>query len=176
LTIAASIVLALIYPGIYWTLDAIESVKKLAIESQYQEIHLQKVDREKQVQYHTQEMEKVKTLVKNEQKSLDDRKNVLTQIHDVKVNYPMKAKAITELTKDLNKYKVKVEEILYQQDNKNKEKSFSLHLLSKKDKRITNLIEWYTKTQSGKYKFTIEKIEFNEDKKVYSSELKVVLK
>jgi len=86
LTVAASIVVALIYPGIYWTLDAVQSVKKLAIESEFQDIHLQKLDRQKQVKYHTEEKAKVQTLVNNEKKALDDKKNVLTQIHDVKVN------------------------------------------------------------------------------------------
>ena len=121
-------------------------------------------------------MEKIKTLVQNEIKALDDKKSVLTQIHDIKVNYPMKAKRITSLTKDLNKYKVKLDEIAYAEDTGTKEKSFTLHLLSSKDKRITNLIEWYTKTKSSQYRFEIKKIEFDEEKKIYSSQLKVVLK
>lgn len=176
ITVAASIVIAMVYPGVYWTMDGIESIRKAALESDYQAVHLQRQDRENQINHHTAEMEKIKTLVKNEMKALDDKKSVLTKIHDVKVNYPMKAKRISDLTQDLNKYNVQLDEILYTEDEKSLEKSFTLHLLSSKDKQITNLIEWYTKTRSTQYKFTIRKIEFDEETKRYSSELKVVLR
>lgn len=176
ITIAASIAVAMVYPGVYWTLDGIESIRKSALESEYQAVHLQKQDRENQIKHHTAEMEKVKTLVQNEQKALDDKKSVLTKIHDVKVNYPMKAKRISSLTQDLNKYKVQLDQVLYNEDEKTLEKSFTLNLIAKKDKPITNLIEWYTKTKSAQYKFTIRKIEFDEETKKYSSELKVVLR
>jgi len=176
LTVAASIVVAMIYPGVYWTLDAVQAVKKTVLDSQYRELHMKKVDRDNQIKHHTAEMEKIKTLVLNEIKALDEKKSVLTQIHDVKVNYPMKAKRISSLTKDLNKYKVKLDEITYDENSETNEKKFTLRLLSSKDKRITNLIEWYTKTKSSQYTFSIEKIEFDEEKKIYSSLLKVVLK
>jgi len=176
LTVAAASIIAMLYPGFYWVMDAVEGVKKIAMTSEYQEIHIQRLDRENQIKHHTDERDKVKTLVDNETQALDDKKSVLSKIHDVKVNYPMKAKRITNLTKDLNKYQVKLDEILFLEDNKTNEKMFKLHLLSKKDKRITNLIEWYTKTQSSQYRFSIEKIEYDEEKKIYSSELKVVLK
>lgn len=176
LTVAASLILALLYPGFYWTLDGIESIKKVAMSTEYDALHIQRLDRESQVNYHTAEMEKVKKLVENENASLDEKKGVLTQIHDVKVNYPMKAKLISDLTKDLNKYQVNLEKLGYSEDAKTKVKEFSLHLLSSQDKRITDLIEWYTKTRSSQYKFSIKKIEFDKEKKIYSSELKVVLK
>ena len=176
LTAAAAAIVALIYPGIYWTLDGIETVKKVALSSDLDELSIKRKDRESKVNHHTAELNKVKKLVANENKALGEKKNVLTQIHNVKVNYPMKAKRIAALTKDLNKYKVKLEGLDYSEDAKTKEKEFRLHLLSSKDKRITNLIEWYTKTKSSQYRFTIEKIEFDEEKKIYSSELKVVLK
>ena len=176
LTIAASLVLAMIYPAVYWTMDAFKGIEKALLQSQYNELHIKKLDRERQVNHHTKEMESIKTLVMNEIKDLDEKKAILKQIHEVKVNYPMKAKRITSLTKDLNKYKVKLDAINYYQDPKTNEKSFFLRLISQKDKRITNLIEWYTKTKSSQYTFSIEKIEYNADTKLYSSELKVVLK
>lgn len=176
MTVAAAGVVAMIYPGVFWSLDMIESFKKSALESEYRDLHAQRTDRENQIKFHTEEKEKIKTLVETEIKALDEKKAVLTQIHDIKVNYPMKAKRITELTKDLNKYKVKLDEILYNEDNTTREKAFTMHLLSSKDKRITNLIEWYTKTKSNDYRFSIQRLEYNEEKKVYASELKVVLK
>ncbi|HIC42719.1 MAG TPA: hypothetical protein EYO73_00010 [Sulfurimonas sp.] len=176
MTVAAAIVFAMLYPTYYWTLDTIEGIKKSVLDSDYKELHLKKVDRQNQVNHHTSEMEKVKTLVLNEVKALEDKKSVLTQIHDIKVNYPMKAKRITSLTKDLNKYRVKLDKVSYEESTEGHEKFFTLHLISKKDKPITNLIEWYTKTKSSQYKFSIKKIEYKEDEKRYYSELKVVLK
>ena len=176
LTAAAAAVVALIYPGVYWTLDGIESIKKAALSSDLSELSIQRKDRQSKVNHHTAEVNKVKKLVDNETKALDEKKNVLTKIHDVKVNYPMKAKRISDLTKDLNKYKVKLTELHYSEDAKTEEKQFLLHLVSSKDKRITDLIEWYTKTKSSKYRFTIERIDLNEEKKIYTSILKVVLK
>jgi len=176
MTVAAAIIVALIYPGIYWTLDAIENVKKLALSSEYKDVHIKRVDREKQINYHKSELAKVNKLIKNEKDDLSAKQSVLTQIHDVKVNYPMKAKHITELTKSLNKYKVKLEAIRYTQNDKTGEKQFVFSLLSSKDKRITDLIEWYTKTLSSKYIFSIESIILDKEKKIYSSDLKVVLK
>jgi len=176
MTVAGAIVVAMIYPTVFWTLDAYQGVKKAVLDSDYRELHLKKMDRESQINHHTQEMEKIKLLVLNEVKALDDKKSVLTQIHDIKVNYPMKAKRISSLTKDLNKYKVKLHEILYTEDNETNEKLFTLKLISKKDKPITNLIEWYTKTKSSQYRFSIQKIVYEEEEKRYYSELKAVLK
>jgi hypothetical protein len=176
LTAAAAAVVALIYPGVYWTLDGIESIKKAALTSELNELSIQRKDRQSKINHHTAEVKKVQTLVDNEIKALNEKKNVLTKIHDVKVNYPMKAKRIADLTKDLNKYKVKLQELHYSEDAKTQEKQFLLHLVSSKDKRITNLIEWYTKTKSSKYRFTIERIALDEETKIYSSILKVVLK
>ncbi len=176
LTAAGAAIVALIYPGVYWTLDGIESVKKVALSSELDELSIQRKDRESRVNHHTAEVNKVKKLVDSEIKALEEKKSVLTKIHDVKVNYPMKAKRITDLTKDLNKYKVKLKALHYSEDAKTKQKKFLLSLISSQDKRITDLIEWYTKTQSSKYSFTIERIEFDAESKTYSSELKVVLK
>ena len=176
ITVAASIVVAMLYPGVYWTLDAIQGVKKAVLDSEYRELHIKKTDRENQIKHHTAEMEKVKTLVLGEIKALEDKKSVLSQIHDIKVNYPMKAKRISGLTKDLNKYKVKLDAIGYSENKDTNEKTFVLNLLSKKDKRITSLIEWYTKTKSSQYTFSIDRIEYNPESKIYSSVLKAVLK
>ncbi len=176
LTAAAAAIVALIYPGVYWTLDGIETIKKTALSSELDELSIQRKDRESRVNHHTAEVKKVQTLVDNEVKALEEKKSVLTKIHDVKVNYPMKAKRISDLTKDLNKYQVKLKAIKYSEDAKTKEKMFLLSLVSSQDKRITDLIEWYTKTKSSNYRFTIERIELDTESKTYSSELKVVLK
>ena len=83
----------------------------------------------------------------------------------------MKAKLITLLTKDLNKFSVKIQNIHYTEENN--KKIFSLNLISSKDKRITQLLKYLTKEHSKKFKFMLENISYNEDEKLYFSELKV---
>ncbi|MDD5373883.1 MAG: hypothetical protein PHO62_10725, partial [Sulfurimonas sp.] len=99
------------------------------------------------------------------------------KIHDVKVNYPMKADLIHMLTKDLNKFNVKLESALYaEKTNKNSaKKELSLNLASSDDKKITDMIKYLTKTYEGKFHFSIDDISYEEKTKLYLGELKVNL-
>lgn len=100
-----------------------------------------------------------------------DKKNTLVKIHDVKVNYPMKAKLISLLIKDLNKFDVKLSSLSY--NEKNELKKVILNLVSENDKQVTHLLEYLTKTYESRFKFSLERIFFKEDSKEYFSELKV---
>jgi hypothetical protein len=85
----------------------------------------------------------------------------------------MKAKHLTMFTKDLNKFTIKVNSIAYD-ENKDK-KTFTLNLLSKKDKEITQMIEYLTKAYEGKYDFSLRRIELKNEPNQYFSELKVLI-
>jgi len=85
----------------------------------------------------------------------------------------MKAKLVAIFTKDLNKFKVNVNAINYAED-KNK-KVLTLHLISDKDRRITQLLEYLTKAHEGKYDFDLQEIRYDQKQKAYLSELKVTL-
>ena len=83
----------------------------------------------------------------------------------------MKAKLIAILVKELNKFNVKLEAVSYEEDENLK--SFSLKLVSSKDKKITKLLKYLTSTYESKFNFSIEEILYNEENKKYFSELEV---
>ena len=171
---AASLVVAFAYPVTYWTLGYAESVHKAILEKQYEETHAIKVTREKTINLKLAEKAEVQKLLDEENTLFAERKATLIKIHDVKVNYPMKAEIMASLTRDLNRYDVGVSDIQYQQDDK--EKLFTFSLMARKDKQITDLIEFLTKSKTDRFHYNIEKIAYDEDSKFYRGDLKVVLK
>ena len=130
-----------------------------------------KITREATIKNRMADKNKALTLLAQEKKEYTDKKNTLMKIHEVKVDYPMKASLLTTLTKDLNKFGVAVEKINYSQSEKNK--SFTLNLVSTQDRKVTRLIEYLTKKHEKEFKFELENINYDETFKRYFSELKV---
>ncbi len=170
---AASILIAFAYPVTYWVLLYSQELQYKLEQQTYAKVHNLKTTREATIKSRLVDKAKVITLLEKEKKSYIDKKNTLIKIHDVKVNYPMKAKLITLLINDLNKYSVKVEGVQYNQDDDNKKFIFSL--ISTKDKKITQLIEHLTKKHERKFTFSLENISYNKEQKLYFSELKVII-
>ncbi|QOY52821.1 hypothetical protein [Candidatus Sulfurimonas baltica] len=169
----ASIVLAFIYPISYWTLTYAQSVQYNLLEEEYREVHNTKTTREAIIKNKEADKHKTSALLDKEKQEYVEKKNTLIKIHDVKVNYPMKANLLYKLSKDINKYQVKLETVLYSE--KETKKQLQLGLVSSKDKKITDLIKYLTKTYEGKFSFSIEEISYTEESKLYFGELKVNL-
>ncbi len=170
---AASFVLAFLYPVTYWSLTFAQSYQYDLLEQEYAEVHNIKITREATIKNREADKEKMLTLLNKEKQNYNDKKNTLIKIHDVKVNYPMKAKLLVLFTKDLNKFGVKVESLSYEQDDTGK--TFHFDLVSSNDKKITNLVEYLTSKHEGKFHFSLNKIYYGEDSKKYFSALKVTL-
>jgi hypothetical protein len=171
--VAASFFVAFAYPITYWVLSYSQDLQYELLKQTYSEVHNEKITRESIIKSKEAEKAKALALLKVEKDNYTSKKNTLIKIHDVKVNYPMKAKLITLLTKDLNKYAVKVEQVKYDQNDE--QKKFTLNLVSSKDKKITQLIEYLTKKHEKEFTFSLEKISYDEKQKLYFSELKVVI-
>ena len=171
--IAASFLIAFAYPITYWVLLYSQELQYKLEQQTYVKVHNEKTTREATIKSREADRAKVLALLKVEEKSYNDKKNTLVKIHDVKVNYPMKAKLITTLVNDLNKYTVRVEAIKY--DQSDEKKKFTFNLVSPKDKKITQLIEHLTKKHERKFKFSLENISYDEEQKLYFSELKVYI-
>ncbi len=171
LVAAASFVLAFSYPVTYWSLSYAQSLQKDLLTKEYNKYHIQKVTTEASIKNRKADLDKTNKLLVEEEKNYKEKKATLVKIHDVKVNYLMKAKILTQLTKDLNRYKVGMESLEF--STKDKLNTFTLNLVSSKAIRITKLISFLTSIHDGKYNFSIEKIYFDEDEKRYLSELKV---
>jgi len=172
IVLLASLVLAFAYPVTYWILTYAQSLQYDSLQQDYKEIHNIKTTREATIRNKEADKKKVLALLDAEKKEYNEKKNTLIKIHDVKVNYPMKAKLLSMFTKDLNKFDVRVDEISYAQSEEIG-KTFSFELVATKDKKITKLVKYLTKTYEGKFDFSLEEIMFDKDKRRYFSELKV---
>ncbi|MBT5934427.1 hypothetical protein [Sulfurimonas sp.] len=168
---AASFALAFAYPVTYWALDYAQQLQEELLKQESIEVRNIKITRESSIKNKRADKSKALTLLNTERQEYIDKKNTLIKIHDVKVNYPMKGKLLASITKDLNKYGVKLESLAYNETNATK--IFDLNLVSSKDRKITKLVEHLTEKYSGKFKYNIEKIYYDEDSHVYLSLLKV---
>jgi hypothetical protein len=174
-TVAASVVIALAYPVTYWSMAYAEGVHTQILTKEYNEVHSIKVTREATIKLKLAEKDRVQKLLDAEKAEFDGRKETLAKIRDVKVNYPMKAKALTAFTKDFNKYGVNLEKIAYAENEKDG-KVFTFSLTANQDKRITALLEYLTKAKTKEYRFILKKITYNGKTARYNSELKAVLR
>ncbi|MDO8454642.1 MAG: hypothetical protein Q7S59_08745, partial [Sulfurimonas sp.] len=173
LLIAASFFIAFVYPVGYWTLTYAQELQYKLLETTYSELHIERTIRESTIKSREADKEKVMVLLNKEKQEYIDKKNTLIKIHDVKVNYPMKAKLLYTLTNDLNDIGVKIESLSYNENDKSKK--FILNLVSSEDKIITALLENLTKKYERKFKFSLEKILYNKESAKYFSELKVTI-
>ncbi len=169
-----ALVVAFAYPVTFWSLTFAEELNKAILDSEYAEVHSIKTTREATINLKTVEKNAVTKLVQAEQTELDRQMNTLAKIHEVKVNYPMKAKLTTEFAADLNKYKVKLQKLTYHEAEGFK--GFTFYMISQKDKDITLLLEYLTSKKTSRFHFILEEIQYDEDKKHYLSEMKAVLK
>lgn len=169
--VAASFIIAFAYPVTYWSLTYAHSLQYNMLENEYRDLHIIRTTREATIKSREADKVKIMTLLDQEKKDYLDKKNTLLKIHDVKVNYPMKAKLLSLLIKDLNQFDVKLGSLSYNQ--KDDLKKVILNLVSENDKQVTQLLEYLTKTYENRFKFSLERIFFKEDSKEYFSELKV---
>ena len=169
----ASLIIAFIYPVSYWTLTYAQNLQHSLLQEEYNEVHNIKTTREATIKNKEADKHKTVTLLNHEKDDYVEKKNTLIKIHDVKVNYPMKANLIYMLTKDLNRYKVRLETLSY--DENSKVKYIKFGLVSSKDKKITDLIKHLTKTYENKFHFSLNEISYEDESKLYFSELKVEL-
>jgi len=171
LLIAASFVFAFSYPITYWVLTYAQTLQENLLQQEYKEVHNTKITRESTIKNKLADKAKSTALLKEEKTEYTRKKNTLIKIHDVKVNYPMKAKLLAMFTKDLNKFGVKLNSINY--NEKNATKTFELNLVSSRDRKITKLIQYLTKAHEDKFKFALIEISYDDKSKVYLSQLKV---
>jgi len=172
---AASLVGAMLYPVTYWTLEYIEDMHLAVLSGQYRELHNTRVTREATINLKLTDLKKYQTLRDAEVAEYEKSKATLTKIHDVKINYPMKAKLLAYFTTDFNRYSTKVKEIAYSEEEKIG-KEFIFTVVAKKDKQLTDLLKYLTAKKSKSYDFQMEQISYLDEEKLYSTQLKAVLK
>jgi len=171
LVAAAALILGFAYPVSYWVATYAQSLQVKLLKDEYSVLHTKKITREATINNRNADKDKYTKLLKQENDEFNSKRETLEKIHNVKVNYLMKAKILTTLTKDLNKFKVRLESLSF--NEKDKKNIFELDLVSYNDIKITNLVKYLTKTHEGKINFSLEKIIYDAENKKYFSTLKV---
>lgn len=171
---AASLVAAFAYPVSYWTMSYAESVHKTILEGQYQETHPLRLTREATINLKLAQRAEAQQQLEAEKALFAERKTTLEQIHEIKVNYPMKGKIMASLTQDLNRYKVSLSEVIYHE--KEDAKTFTLSLMAKDDKQISDLLAFLTHNRAEEFHYNMETIYWDDSSNYYRSQVKVVLK
>jgi len=169
---AASLIIGFAYPVSYWFLSYTQNQLHQSLQSEYNNKHNTKILRETTINRILVQKKKLTSILDNEKKNYIEKKNTLTKIHQVKVDYPMKAKLLYKLTQDLNKNDVKLESLSYHESN---DKVLVLNLVSTKDQKITDLLKYFTNKYQNKFHFTLTEILYEKKSKSYFSELKVNL-
>ena len=176
LVVAGALAAALLYPGTYWGLSYVEEFHYALMNQEYQKVHIEKITREQTINLKIANKNAAQVLLDQQITAYKQKQDTLTQVHDKKVNYPMKAKIAADFTRSFNQYRVKLQNIRYAEDNNSTIKTFTFMLTAKSTQDITALIKHLTETKRDKYAFGLELISYNENEKSYLSELKAVLK
>lgn len=171
IVVAASLLLAFAYPITYWVLTYAQSLQLELLKEKNTKLSSQVRTRKILLNKKQKEKAHVLKLLEDEKAEYREKKNTLIKIHKVKVDYPMKGKLLTLITKSLNRFNVNLKTISY--DEVDNSKFFTFGLMANKNKKITQLVEYLTKKYIGRFKFNLEEINFDETTGSYFSELKV---
>ncbi len=172
---AASLVGAMLYPVTYWSLTYIEDMHHAMLSDEYRELHNTKVTREATINLKMADQKKYQALLDEEVNQYHKSEVTLNKIRDIKINYPMKAKILAFFTKDFNLYDIKIDTVHYSEASEGV-KEFAFTLVAKKDKQLTDLLKYLATNRASKYSFRMDTITYNDESKLYSSELKAVLR
>ncbi len=113
----------------------------------------------------------VQAKLTKESNKLNFKEKLLKQIYNKKVHYPMKIMILVDIFKKINKYHSKLYKMDIVTDNNRTIMVFSV--FSRKDKNITELIKALTKMK--KFEISTKEIKNDNKKKMYLSDIKVVL-
>lgn len=175
LVIAAALATALLYPGTYWGLSYVEEFHYALMNQEYEHVHIDKITREATVNLKLANKNAAQTLLDEQKAAYKQKQDTLAQVHEKKVNYPMKAKIAADFTHSFNQYRVKLKSFAYNEENNGSIKLFSFMLTAQNTQDITALLKNLTSTKKDKYDFDLKLISYDGNS-TYLSELKAVLK
>jgi hypothetical protein len=175
LVTAAALATALLYPGVYWGLSYVEEFHHAVLTKEYESVHIEKMTREATVNLKLANKSAAQALLDEQKTAYKQKQDTLIQVHEKKVNYPMKSKIMADFTRSFNQYRIQLKTISYNEDINNT-KTFTFGLTSSNTQDITALLKHLTDVKRDKYDFNLELISYNEEEKSYLSELKAVIK
>jgi Tfp pilus assembly PilM family ATPase len=166
--ITVSLLLSLAYPGYQFVYERMFLQKEL---TQLRQQHQNLSQRSKQIKTALAQVQKEKKEIDAKlavkMKDLDFRTNLLKEIYKKKVNYPMKAKIMTDLFRKVNAHHSKVVET---EEHNN---TMYITVRSPKDKYITELIQDISLRKD--YDVSTDLIKKDDNNSYYESSIKVGL-
>jgi hypothetical protein len=174
LVTAASLAGALLYPGVYWGLSYVEEFHHAVLTKEYESVHIEKTTREATINLKLANKNAAQTLLDEQKTAYKQKQDTLIQIHDKKVNYPMKAKIMADFTRSFNLYHVQLKTVAYAESNASK--TFTFGLVSSKTQDITALLKHLTDLKRDQYTFNLQLISYNDEQKSFLSELNATIK
>lgn len=175
LVTAASIAAALLYPGVYWGLSYVEEFHHAVLTKEYEQVHIEKMTREATINVKLANKNAAQQRLDEQKTAYKQKQDTLVQVHEKKVEYPMKAKIMADFTRSFNQYRVQLKTVAYREDGNNT-KTFTFGLTSSTTQDITALLKHLTDIKRDQYTFNLELISYDENEKSYLSELKAVIK
>lgn len=164
-------VLAIAYPIYNFGYGGYNKVMNMSATSDLEELRPIANDLKGRIARLQKDIESAKVVKVQEEDLFNTRMNILENMYNKKVNYPMKSNIISELTKDLNKFNVLVSNIMQ------KGKVIHLSLVSKEESAITELIKYIIHKKYEKFSVTTDLVykdsEYNNQ---YTSLIKVIAK
>ena len=166
--IAASLILSLLYPGYQFVYEKMFLQKELSqLKAEHSRLSMQRKQIQTALTQVQKEKKEIETKLAAKQKDLDFRTSLLQEIYKKKVNYPMKAKVLTDLFKRINAHHASV---LQTEDHN---ETMIITVRSQKDKYITELIQDIA--MSKYYDVSTDLIQKDENGSYYESSIKVGL-
>ena len=165
--IAASLILSIAYPAYQYGYAQVLQLEVNKAQKEYRKANSEANIIRGKIAKLKKDRAKILALVKKESDKLDFRKKLLSEIHNKKTKYSMKALILVELIDISNNYKSKISIIDYNEND------ITLFIQNKDEKKITEFIEELTRL--NKYKITTDKIEKDTDKNIYLSQIVVGL-
>lgn len=141
--------------GIYYSTDS--SIK----QGKYDEVHKKAEKIRKILAKLRAQKAEIDKKIAQETETLNFRKKLLNEIHEKKVNYPMKGVILDDLANLINNRDIKVSELT------GKDRDVVISLRSKSDKKLTELLQDISKT--GRYSVNTKAILKVEKAQMYES-------
>ncbi len=171
-TFVFALIISLAYPAYQFGYAYYIKLKLIGLKKQEHTLNLEANSIKSQLLKIAKKQKEVQAKLDKEFLKLNFREKLLNQIYSKKVHYPMKVELLVEIFKKINKHKSKIYNLEINTDKNNK-MSMVLSVFSRSDKHITELIK--ALTQMNKYSVSTEEIKKDEIKRIYLSDIKVVL-
>ncbi len=166
--LAASFIISIAYPAYQFVYESMFLQKDLInLEQEHTQLYQKSNSMKAAMSKVQKEKKEIEKKLSTKSKDLNFRTNLLKEIYHKKVNYPMKAKVLTDLFKKVNSHHAKV--VLTKESNS----TMHITVRSSKDKYLTELMQ--DMALSKHYDVSTKLIKKDDNASYYESSIKVGL-